>query len=73
MITVTRLNGTKVMLNALLVETVEEVPDTLITLTTGKKYLALESSAEIAERIQSYLRTIGIVSAATRTEQTEGT
>lgn len=39
MIAMTRLNGTELIINALLIESIEEVPDTLITLTTGKKRL----------------------------------
>ena len=42
MIAVTRLNGSKFYINALLIETIEETPDTFITLTTGKKTLVLE-------------------------------
>jgi len=43
MIQVTRLNGTKFHLNALLIETVEETPDTIITLTTGRKFIVIEN------------------------------
>ncbi|MFX3632922.1 MAG: flagellar FlbD family protein [Candidatus Pristimantibacillus sp.] len=72
MITVTRLNGTKVMINALLIELVEETPDTIITLTTGKKIIVVESSSELLLHIQSYLRTIGVYAATQKIEQTEG-
>lgn len=37
MIDVTRMNGTTLTINNDLIETVEEMPDTVITLTTGKK------------------------------------
>ena len=37
MIELTRLNDTKFILNADLIESIEEVPDTVIALTTGKK------------------------------------
>ncbi|WP_338555937.1 flagellar FlbD family protein [Paenibacillus sp. KS-LC4] len=72
MITVTRINGTKLMINALLIEVVEEVPDTIITLTTGKKFIVVESSQELLLLIQNYLRTIGVYAAAQKSEQTEG-
>ena len=36
MIDVTRLNGKELTINADLIEIVEETPDTVITLTTGK-------------------------------------
>ena len=37
MIEVTRLKGKKMMINAELIETVEETPDTVITLVIGYK------------------------------------
>jgi len=43
MIHVTRLNGSKFHINALLIETVEDTPDTIITLTTGKKIQLLSN------------------------------
>ena len=39
MIEVTKLNGVKILVNPHLLEIVEETPDTVITLTTGKKIL----------------------------------
>ena len=63
MITVTRLNGTKFYINALLIETIEETPDTFITLTTGKKMLVLEKAVDVISSMQSYLRSIGLYAA----------
>ena len=37
-IDVTRINNTRFVLNCDLIQTVEETPDTVITLTTGTKY-----------------------------------
>lgn len=37
MINLTRINDISFTLNSDLIETIEEVPDTVITLTTGKK------------------------------------
>lgn len=37
MIDITRMNGKPFTLNSDLIETVEESPDTVVTLTTGKK------------------------------------
>ena len=39
MIEVTKLNGVKILVNPHLLEIVEETPDTVITLTTGKKII----------------------------------
>ena len=44
MIEVTKLNGTKILANPHLFEIVEETPDTVITLTTGKKIKNLVKS-----------------------------
>ena len=54
MIELTRLNDTKVILNADLIETVEEVPDTVIALTTGKKLFVKESKYEIRDLVVRY-------------------
>lgn len=47
MVTLTRLNGKPIMVNALLIETIEETPDTMITLVTGKKIMVLEPVPEV--------------------------
>jgi len=54
MIELTRLNDTKFSLNADLIETVEEVPDTVITLTTGKKIFVKENRYEIRNLVVRY-------------------
>lgn len=58
MIEVTKLNDTKLTLNAELIETVEEIPDTVITLTTGKKIFVKESRQKIENLVKSYKRAI---------------
>ena len=54
MIELTRLNDTKFILNADLIESVEEVPDTVIALTTGKKLFVKESRYEIRDLVVRY-------------------
>lgn len=61
MIMVTRLNKTTFYLNALLVETVEATPDTVITLTNSKKYVVKESVAEVIDSIEKYYRTVSVI------------
>ena len=39
------------VLNADLIETVEETPDTVITLTNGKKLIVSESMDEVVRRV----------------------
>ena len=63
MIALTRLNGTCFHLNALLIETVEETPDTIITLTSGKKFIVQENSSDVIRSIRHYLRSIGALAA----------
>ena len=58
MIEVTRLNGTTVLINSDLIETVEETPDTVISLTTGKKFIVKESRQEVKNLVKSYKRDI---------------
>lgn len=56
MIAVTRLNNSKIILNAELVKFVESTPDTLITLTTGDRIIVKESAQEIVRRAVEYGR-----------------
>ena len=58
MIDVTRMNGTTLTINNDLIETVEEMPDTVITLTTGKKIIVKESRQEIQNLVILYRRKI---------------
>ena len=54
MIDVTKMNGGSITINADLIETVEETPDTIITLTTGKKIIVKESRQEVKNLVKSY-------------------
>jgi flagellar protein FlbD len=56
MISITKLNGQKLTINCELIESMEETPDTTITMTTGDKFIARESIAEISEKVLSYKR-----------------
>lgn len=58
MIRLSRLDGKEFLVNALLIETVEEVPDTIVTLTTGHKHVVRESAEEIAARVIAYHQTV---------------
>ena len=58
MITVTRLNGVQLVVNAELIEFVEATPDTILTLTTGKKLVVTESVDEILNLVLTYKRSI---------------
>ena len=56
MIEVTRLKGKKMTINAELIETVEETPDTVITLTNGKKFVVSESAEQVTSLVIGYKR-----------------
>ncbi|WP_026476006.1 flagellar FlbD family protein [Alkaliphilus transvaalensis] len=58
MIKVKRLNRTDVIINAELIELVEETPDTIITLTNGHKFLVLDSSTDIINKVIAYKQKI---------------
>ncbi|MBU0606694.1 MAG: flagellar FlbD family protein [Armatimonadetes bacterium] len=55
MITLTRLNGTRICVNAFLIEHLEETPDTVVSLTNGHHFLVRESIEEIVNAAVSYL------------------
>ena len=54
MIELTKLNGSKFFLNAEIIETVECVPDTMIALFTGKKFIVREKAEEVIHKIIDY-------------------
>ena len=56
MIDVTKLDGKEITINAELIEFVDEIPETVITLTTGKKIIVKESRQNIKNLVKSYKR-----------------
>mgnify|MGYP000885117010 FL=1 len=56
MIIVTRFSGEQFWVNPHLIEFMEETPDTVISLVTGKKTVVKESAAEVREKIIAYRR-----------------
>jgi flagellar protein FlbD len=46
------------VLNAELIETIEETPDTVVTLTNGKKLIVEESMDEIVRKVMEYRRAL---------------
>lgn len=58
MISLTRLNGERIVLNADLIERAEATPDTVLTLTNGTKYVVAESLDEVMEAIQTSRATV---------------
>lgn len=58
MIMVTRLNGSELVINAELIETIEATPDTVVTLTTGRRVIVQESVAQVSQRTLAYRRAV---------------
>ena len=56
MITLTRLDGERFVLNAELIEYVEQRPDTFVTLTTGERLVVGETMDEVVRRVIDYQR-----------------
>lgn len=56
MIQITRLNDTVLYVNSDLIEFLESTPDTIITLTTGRKIVSKDGIEDIINRIIEYRR-----------------
>jgi len=55
-IAVTRLDGQRVFVNADLIESIEQTPDTIISFTSGHKMLVRDLPEELARRVIDYKR-----------------
>lgn len=66
MIVVTRLNGSDLWLNPLLIESLEETPDTIVTMTNGHKYVVKQRADVLSRKIAQAFNDIGLAGAVTR-------
>ncbi|CCQ97775.1 conserved hypothetical protein [[Clostridium] ultunense Esp] len=71
MVRLTRFSREEYYLNPFLIETVESTPDTVITLTSGKKLLVKESAEEVVARVTDYFRSLSLPSFPSRIESTK--
>jgi len=60
MITVTRLNGSPLVVNDDLIEFIERTPETVLSMNEGRKVTIKESVEEVLERIVIFRRSIGL-------------
>ncbi|HLR73402.1 MAG TPA: flagellar FlbD family protein [Pseudogracilibacillus sp.] len=60
MIKLKRLNGDEFTLNAFLIEQIQSLPDTTITLTNGKKIVVQTSEEEVVHKIKDFYKQIGM-------------
>jgi flagellar protein FlbD len=58
MIKLTRLNHVPLIVNADLIEHVEVTPDTVVALTTGQKFMVLESAEEVVDKVIQYRKAL---------------
>ncbi len=58
MIAVTRLNNTPLVINPDLIVSIEETPDTMISLSTGEKITVQEKVKEVIRRVIEFRRCI---------------
>jgi len=56
MIKVTRLNGSELVINVDLIEFVEAIPDTIVSLVTGKKIMIKETTDTVIQRVAEFKR-----------------
>jgi flagellar protein FlbD len=58
MIHLTRLNHIPLVVNSDLIEQIETTPDTVITLTTGQKFMVREDVEEVIQRVVQFRRSL---------------
>ena len=56
MITLTKINGNSFVVNAELIKFVEVTPDTMITLTTGDRFIVKETTVDVVRKVVDYGR-----------------
>jgi flagellar protein FlbD len=66
---VTRLNGKQFVINSDLIETMEATPDTVVLLTTGNKYVLLESLDTLIDRIAVFRRRCRLADGVNKEDQ----
>ena len=60
LITITKLNDKEMVINSDLIESIEAMPDTTVTMTTGRKYIIKTSIDEMLEKVMEFRRQINI-------------
>ena len=58
MIKVTRLNDSALMINVDMIQSLQAIPETVITFTNNDKIMVKEPLEEVSQRIVDYQRTI---------------
>ena len=58
MISLHKLNGTEIVVNAELIETLEPGPQTVVHLATGNKVVVRENADEIVSKVVEYRKSV---------------
>ncbi|MBZ5610870.1 MAG: flagellar FlbD family protein [Acidobacteriia bacterium] len=58
MIRLTRINHIPLVLNSDLIEHLEVTPDTVIAMTSGQKFMVMESADEVIQKVIEFRRSI---------------
>ena len=58
MIQLTRINHVPLVINSDLIEHLEATPDTVISMTTGQKFMVLESANEVIHKVIEFRKSI---------------
>ena len=72
MIIVTRLHGTSVAVNCDLIERVEAVPGTVVTLVDGSRFVVRESVAEIVDKVRAFRASVVLLAGRLEGSQATG-
>jgi flagellar protein FlbD len=70
MIAVTRLDGIPILLNEDLIQTIEQTPDTVLSLTNGDKLMVRDKPAQLVQRVIEFRRVISFGSLVARPGET---
>ncbi|HAZ09206.1 MAG TPA: flagellar protein FlbD [Elusimicrobia bacterium] len=64
MITLHKLNGAEIVVNAELIETLEPGPQTVVHLATGNKVLVAEKADEVVSKVVEYRKAVNALGKA---------
>jgi len=58
MIKLRKLNGTEIVVNAELIESVESTPDTVLNLATGNRFLVRDGVQDVIDKVVEYKKQV---------------
>ncbi len=61
MIQLTKLNRSPITLNAIYIERLESIPDTVVTLLSGKKVHVLETVEEVTDNVATFYQKVNLL------------